>query len=281
MSDTPAIAKEFVRLSAAPQAITSQLGPLSSLLGTWMGSKGWNLIAVPHAKSFLLLVRPYIETLTFAPIGALVPNRSDTETLMIPGIEYNLRITDVETNEAMHVENGMWLLLNDPQDPKGLHIARQSIVPHGDSLLALGNSSVAAGPPQIPDISTLPDTGAGAPLGYTDPYLTPLPGFTKTNPNATLRNAIQGQKILETVTISVSTTPPGGIVNIPFIVKHADARYFASTYWIEKVQDAATGTIFEQLQYSQQTDLFFLPKFDDPKQLIKWPHVNINTLVKQ
>ncbi|MCC6390448.1 MAG: hypothetical protein IT167_07585 [Bryobacterales bacterium] len=246
-----------------------------------MGSKGWNLIAVPHANSFLLLVRPYIETLTFAPIGALVPNRGGTETLMIPGIEYNLRITDAETNEAMHVENGMWLLLNDPRDPKGLHIARQSIVPHGDSLLALGNSTVAAGPPQIPDINTLPDTGAGAPLGYTDPYLTPLPGFTKTNPNATLRNAIQGQKILETVTISVSTTPPGGIVNIPFIVKHADARHFASTYWIEQVRDAGTGTVFEQLQYSQQTDLFFLPRFDDPKQLIKWPHVNINTLVKQ
>jgi hypothetical protein len=38
---------------------------------------------------------------------------------------------------------------------------------------------------------------------------------------------------------------------------------------------------FEQLQYSQQADLNFLPRFDDPKRLIMWPHVTVNTLLKQ
>ena len=281
MGETLENKQGFVRLSAAPATLVDQLGPLGGLLGTWIGNRGWNLIAVPHQRSFLLLVRPYVETITFAPIGALVPNRAPTETLMIPGVEYSLRIADAETNEAMHIENGMWLLVNDPQDPTAPPIARQAAVPHGDSVLALGNSKVTYGPPEIPDISSLPITGEGGPFGYTDPYLTPLPGFTKTNPNATLRAAIAGQNIVETTTIRVSTDPPGGIVNIPFIVKNADARRFAATYWIEKVKDTATGTVFQQLQYSQQTDLFFLPRVDDPNQLILWPHVNINTLVKQ
>lgn len=41
--------------------------------------------------------------------------------------------------------------------------------------------------------------------------------------------------------------------------------------------------VFEQLQYSQQTNIDFLKKFgqSDPTDLIMWPHVNINTLVKQ
>lgn len=275
----------FVRLSAPPQALLEQLGPLAALPGTWSGSKGWNLIAVPHKNDFTLLVRPYIETITFEPIGALVPNRAANETMLIPGLAYQLRIADAETNEAMHMENGLWLLLRDPASPTAAQIARQSSVPHGDSLLALGTSTVASGRPVIPILDSLPHTGAGAPPGYTDPYLTPIQGFNKKNPNEALdqvlgQQAAAGQTVASTTTIHVSTTPPGGIVNIPFIAHNADARHFACTCWIETVQDSA-GAYFEQLQYSQQTDLYFLPRFDDPSRLILWPHINVNTLVKQ
>lgn len=270
----------FVRLSAPPPALIDQLGPLAGLTGTWFGNRGWNLIAVPHAKSFKLLVRPYVETITFEPIGALVPNRAPDETMFIPGLAYQLRIADAETNEAMHMENGLWLLIKDPLYPAATQIARQTSVPHGDSLLALGSSCVTNGPPEIPDISSLPVTGKGAPAGYTDPYLIPIPGLKPGNPNETLQKTIAGQNIVETTTLTVSTAPPGGIVNIPFIVKNADARHFACTYWIETVKDGS-GNVFQQLQYSQQTDLFFLPRFDDPDLLILWPHINVNTLVKQ
>lgn len=51
-----------------------------------------------------------------------------------------------------------------------------------------------------------------------------------------------------------------------------------STFWIE---DVTLGDVnFKQLQYSQQADLDFLPKFGIPG-LIMWPHVNVNTLRKQ
>jgi len=200
----------------------------------------------------------------------------------VPALEYELRVSDTQNNEALHAENGMWLRLNYNVDPSSHAVARLSNIPHGDSLVAVGKYSEIAGPPQIPDISSLPDTGQPMPLGYTDPYLTPEPGFPsfhKSNPNTTLRDAIQGQTIIKTTVLEVSTQPDGGIVNIPYIVKHADARALTSTFWIETVH-TDSGDIM-QLQYSQTTDLFFLPRFGPPPGLIKWPHVDINTLVKQ
>jgi hypothetical protein len=138
------------------------------------------------------------------------------------------------------------------------------------------------GAPAIPAISTLPITGPGQkPLGYTDPYLTPQPGFNKTNPNATLLDAISGQTIISSTNISVSTANQGGISNIPFVTKNANTTNFEATYWIETVQNPTTGGTFLQLQYSQTTIIEFIPQFHDPSKLIQWPHVNINTMIKQ
>jgi hypothetical protein len=274
----------FVRLGSVPQKTASNLGPLASLLGTWVGSRGWNLIAVPESsKGFTLLVRPITETMTFTPVGALVPNRGGPAgTLLIPALHYDLRVADAETDAPMHIENGMWLLLDDPA---GSQVARLSTIPHGDSVLAIGPHSVTQGPPPIPDNSAFPDTGKPAPPGYTDPYgSVKTPGFITRNPNQTLKDVIKTQKIVQTVTLSVSTVPNGGIVNIPFVARHANLTKFTSVLWIETVQVTdKTGKVseFEQLQYSQQADLHFLPRFDDPKRLIMWPHISINTLLKQ
>jgi hypothetical protein len=277
-------AQGFARVAKPNEELLSELGPLKDLVGTWTGNKGFNLIAVPSGpKSFQLEVMPYMETITFSPVGALVPNKDGTPNFMkIPALEYELRVSDTQTNEALHAENGMWLRLNYNVDPNSNAVARLSNVPHGNSLVAIGKYSEITGPPHIPDMSSLPDTGSPMPLGYTDPYLTPDPGFPnfhKGNPNSSLRDAIQGQTIIKTTVLEVSTQPDGGIVNIPYIVKHADARAFRSTFWIETVQ-TPTGNIM-QLQYSQQADLFFLPRFGPPPGLIKWPHVDINTLLKQ
>jgi hypothetical protein len=277
----------YVRLGSVPEKTASNLGPLACLLGTWVGSRGWNLIAVPESsRGFKLLVRPITEMMTFTPVGALVPNRGGPAgTLLIPALHYDLRVADAETNEPMHIENGMWLLLNDPHDPAGSQVARLATIPHGDSVLAIGPHSVIHGPPSIPDNSAFPDTGKPAPAGYTDAYLSlRTPGFLSKNPNQTLQDAIKTQKIVNTVMLSVSTVPSGGIVNIPFVVQHANLTKFTGTLWIETVQVTdKTGAVteFEQLQYSQQADLHFLPRFDDPKRLIMWPHISINTLLKQ
>lgn len=275
----------FVRLGGDAVEVTNVLGPLADLIGTWVGNNGWNLIAVPVTgaggnESFLLEVMPVNETITFSPIGAAVPNKGFPEPTFVYGLQYELRVSDQLNSQPLHIENGMWLLLDNSPTPASPSIARQSVIPHGDSLLALGDYSIKEGPPNIPDINAVPDPGPAAPLGYTDPWLSPvIPGFSKVNPNQTLQDFIKQQDIVQTTTLSVSTANQGGIVNIPFIVKNANATAFESVFWIETVK-SSTGTTFQQLQYSQQTNLNFIQKFGAPG-LIMWPHVNINTLVKQ
>lgn len=287
---------QFVRLP--PAEVVPDLGPLARLVGTWTGRLGWNLIAVPTpgvADQFTLLVRPYYETITFTPLGVLVPDRGASEILNIYGLEYSLRVSDLLTNEPLHLENGMWLYTKDPQDPGSPTIVRQAAVPHGNSVLALGSSRQAVGPPAIPTLDTLPvGNPADPPMdGYTDPYIYPIPPvpgqppFSTADANEVLRAAIKGQQILDTLTLSVSTQQPGGggIVNIPFIQRNANATTFSATFWIETVRNPVTGERFDQLQYSQQTNLEFIrcrsQCSGDGSGLIVWPHVNVNTLVRQ
>jgi hypothetical protein len=279
MQDVQLNSTQTLRLGGTPQETTSIFGPLTDLIGTWVGSRGWNLVAVPNQNGgFLLLVAPYTETLTITPLSTPTPNRGSTIIQEVPTLMYHLAIHDLTNGSLLHAENGEWLLL--PDCPSDFSIARLASIPHGDSVLALGSSSVSQGPPAIPEISTKPVSGPDTPEGYTDPYITPFPGFDKTNPNAVLLEAIQGQNILSTTNLFVSTANQGGINNIPFVTKNADTTSFEANFWIETVE-GQNGSTFLQLQYSQTTILEFLPQFGNPTQLIQWPHVNINTLVKQ
>jgi len=274
-------APQTLRLGGQVRETDSMFGPLTDLIGTWVGNKGWNLVAVPNQKgSFQLLVQPYTETLTITPLSTPTPNRGTTIIQQVPTLLYSLAVHSNIDGSLLHAENGTWLLLNDC--PSDFTIARQASVPHGDSILALGNSSVTQGAPHIQPISTLPITGPGQmPLGYTDPYLTPMPGFNKVNPNATLLDDIKNQKILSSTNLVIDTANKGGISNIPFITKNANTTNFKAIFWIETVEHpSGTGT-FLQLQYSQTSIIEFIPQFHDPSKLIQWPHVNINTMIKQ
>lgn len=246
----------FVRLSGPPQHVVDSLGPLASLVGTWMGSKGFEIIAVPaiHQKpgteqsieSFRLIVRPYIEIIEFTPIGAPVPNRGYPNDLFITGLLYEMRITDAETSQPLHLETGMWLYL--PEQPQT--IARSATIPHGDSLLALGTSATLSGPPKIPDLDIIPVVKTKQ-RGYTDPYLRIPAPFGSKNVKQLLQDAVAKQDIVETVQLDISTANGGGILNIPFVNTNASATAFTCTYWIETVKTASGDTV-QQLQYSQQ-----------------------------
>ena len=271
----------LTRLGRGATGTAAELGPLADLVGTWFGTHGWELIAVPQgSEGFHLIVRPYVEVVTFEAIGAPVPNRGGpVPDLFIAGLLYQMRITDIQTNEPLHLENGMWLNLGETQEQP---IVRQASIPHGDVFLALGSSSTASGPPEIPLPSALPDTGPKPRFGYDEPYQTPVDGFDPSKPNKVLQEAIAGQDVVQTITLSVSTQNGGGTVNIPFVDQHANATQFTCTYWIETIKDASTGDEIQQLQYSQQTNIEFLQSFGGPEgQLIMWPHVNVNTLRKQ
>jgi len=277
----------------SPTEAEIDLGPLAALVGTWRGSGGWNLIAVPAPPAavgqpaFTLLVQPIIDTITFKPILALVPNRGGVIGIMkIPGLYYEQTVyQQTEPTQLMHIENGMWLLMPLPEPPlPGTtkpakwrpQVARLSTIPHGNSLVAVGDVSESDGSPSMPSNSALPDIGQVSFLpGYTDPYL--RQPIDTTDMNQVLRDANKGVQFQHIFTLDVATGNGGGIANIPFIQANADARSFKSTFWIETLQaDSQPG----RLQYSQQVDLFFISR-PDGEGLVKWPHITVSTLTKQ
>jgi hypothetical protein len=91
---------------------------------------------------------------------------------------------------------------------------------------------------------------------------------------------IQGQNISKTVALITSTDAlpgapqdqVGGIVNLPFDIKNANATKLDAIFWIETVQQP-DGNTFMQLQYTQTVILNFLD--------IDWPHISVATLTKQ
>jgi hypothetical protein len=289
------IPESYTRLSGTASDVRENLGPLADLAGKWVGSKGWNLVALPSKGStpsdegdFKLLLQPYTETIVFTPIGGAVRNRGGDVDQFVTGLMYELTVSDTETNETLHVENGMWLYLDNvfnndgtagPKPPFSL--ARSATIPHGDSAMILGNASETNGSPSFPVQSALPpDTGPNTPLGYTDDYSTVPQGtpFVSADVNKTLEADIAGQDIVHTTTFVMDSKNSGGITNIPFIVDRADTPRFETIFWIETVKEA-DGSTFLQLQYTQISDIIFHKKFGKDG-LITWPHVNVNTLKK-
>ena len=277
------------------------MGPLADLAGTWVG-EGFNLISLPDFDSnppstgpqdFRLKLNATRETLQFIPIGGAVPNRGAVSApgsstgqpdISLFGLTYLQRVSDAVTNQALHIEPGIWL--NVPattvQPNQPATVVRLGTIPHGDSLLAQSTfvTSVSAGP-TISAVDSTPTKNppSGPPLGL--PYLQPFqnpplpPGFMLPfvkNLNLALQEAILGQNIINTVVLVISTTPVGNIVNIPFVVANAAATKLDAIFWIETVQQP-DGSTFLQLQYTQTVILHFLG--------IDWPQISVATLVKQ
>lgn len=206
---------------------------------------------------------------------------------------------------AIHHEPGLWLYMKN-LTTEGLNVARLATIPHGNSLLALGKSSKVAGMPDVPPINGLPigrfeDLDSGRYDFNDDPYLAPykkfidypffgkvkgvkgFPGFSPKNMNAILNFANKGVKIKNTTILSVDTAiENAGVVNIPFIVKQAEAVSMRSTFWIQELEDThPDGSHKLRLQYSQVVMLdFFRPREDQLPGRATWPHISINTLEK-
>jgi hypothetical protein len=283
--------------------------------------RGWNMIALPFAApppsrlNYRLLVNQYNEELEFTLVDKAVPNRGiqtngptvQTDQLLVT-LDYQQKINQVAADDfpqsgkagaaglAIHHEPGLWLyMINEITD--GLDIARLATIPHGDSVLALGKSGESTGASAIPDINGLP-VGVKQDVNG-NPYLAPykhfhdspfkgnvplptFPGFDPTVPHNLLELANQGVTIVKTTTLTVdTTTPTGGITNIPFVVKQANAASMKSTFWIQELEEKdSNGDPKLRLQYLQVVLLDFFPRPDGFPGLIRWPHVSINTLEK-
>lgn len=306
------------------------LGPLKHLPGTWsnqpnLQGRGWNIIALPFATepgegfNYRVLMNQYNEDLVFSTVDKGVPNRGirrnggiqESDQFLV-ALDYQQSITQIAAADspdsglagpdglAIHHEPGLWLhMLNETTNE--LDIARLGTIPHGDSVLALGESKVVDGLVPIPGpISALP-------IGVSDdlennPYLAPykrfvdapfkgvldgvdgFPGFLPNQTEQLLNLANQGLGDLEvrrTTVLDVdSTVEQAGVVNIPFIVKQANAASMKSTFWIQELENTTTGETSFRLQYLQVVLLDFFNRRDGMPGLIRWPHISINTLEK-
>lgn len=290
------------------------LGPFKDLPGEWkngnrLNGRGWNMIALPFVGKtrldYRLLLNQYNESLVFDVVDKGVPNRGikhnppGNKDQLIVTLDYNQEVTQIAAGDfpesgklpptavaGIHHEPGLFLhMRNFPAN--GLNIARLGSVPHGDSLLALGKftkASVKAGPPKIPDVEALPI--GGPPKNIEHPYFLPYKHFhdnkfegifDPTEPAALLRAATP-PNVVETTTLKFSTdTLTGGILNIPFIVKHANASEMDFTMWIMKTKSPGGKTEFF-MQYMQIVMLDFFQRSDNIPGRIKWPHISFNTM---
>ena len=293
-----------------------ELGPLGLLPGRWVSQgRGWNMIALPFASEgfldYRLLLNQFDEELNFTLVDKGVPNRGVTDdhetqtdqlvvTLDYEQVVHQVSVVDEPASTvtgapgaAIHHEPGLFLnMLNEI--PDGFDIARLGTIPHGDAVLALGKSSVVEGLAPIPAVDGLP-IGVSHDL-ENNRYLAPykhfhdnpfkgvlgdgFPGFDPVEPHLLLELANTGADVVATTVLDFDTShPTGGIKNIPFVVKQADAVSMKATFWIQQ-HAPVDGITVHTMQYLQIVMLDFFPRRDGLPGRIGWPHVSINTLTK-
>jgi hypothetical protein len=198
-----------------------------------------------------------------------------------------------------------------------MNIARLGTIPHGNSFLAVGNAPLdpAPAPDVIESKSIIPNVNGVVVGGGTDPAvvgLTPdyfkpykhfhdnpfkgtvaIPGFNGFEPvdmTALLRHVLDKKmpgKVKKITTLDVDSTRDhagvktsnhAGVINVPFVVRQADANAVNVTFLIYEVEDAKTGRTRHFLQYVQNVILDFIGRPDGHPGNARWPHVSINTM---
>jgi len=305
------------RFLSIEEVSNDELGPLAPLVGEWENapltnlsdiSTGWNVISVPGVDTgFVFEVIPYTEKLKFSPVVVQAGNRGpvvkgkQVEQLIV-GLFYEQEIVSVCTSEfcdkrgfsagtTIHAETGLFLNLGQPNG--GYTIARLSTIPHGNALLALGNSEDVTDPGTdfFQPASAIPtDLNGGTVniLGYTDPITRAIQFpdvFNQASPNTFLKSTLDSLvgtgKLADMTVLNMSTKTPnanGGILNIPFIQANVNATSMDATFWIQNIENENAGTVDQLLQYTQTINLVFPPTGSATP--IVWPHITINSLVK-
>ena len=308
-----------------PAQAKGDLGPIGQLTGKWEAKgTGWNMIALPFkdapksaAAPFRILMNQYDEVLEFAFVDDNVPNRGVAVDQRVATIDYQQQINQIAADDfpasgeagpvglAIHHEPGLWIWVKDNRTD-GIDVARLASIPHGNAILALGESSEHEAMPDIPPMNALP-FGRFEDLrtpGYDvdfDPYLKPykhyidnpfmgtvtgvsgFPGFNPADMTEILRFANKGVDIVKTTRLHVdSKREDAGIRNMPFTVREAEPVSMASTFWIQQVADKRYKSGYRlRLQYAQVVMLdFFRPREDQQPGRAQWPHISIATLDK-
>ncbi len=269
---------------------------------------GYNVMPLPQVDpssptGYILKNFTYYEELSFTAIHGNAPNRGGIGQQVAYTIFYEQRVYFAEgpnKDALVHAENGSLLYLLDSVQPLGpygngdqpglnnrevtnsvaptqsFNLVKQVSVPHGNSILALGNYSEASkgtGVPPIAEASALPSGINTEQYVVEDPVTNPQPKYTA-NPNQVLVDALKARPCMHFITLTVnSKNGSGGVTNIGFEQQHANVSQYEFTYWLEAFEQADNYT---QLQYSQTITL----QIPIDGKTVTFPHVTANTLTK-
>jgi len=266
-------------------------------------------------KGYILKNFMYTETISFhsnkeVPKGADIvappaaaPNRGFKDRQVPEAMFYDQVVKFAEgpkNGKEVHIENGAWLYLpyyevvNGPYPPDGSdqlpqpegapNYAKQIAVPHGNSILALGEyTGECSGAPIIPQGSGLPTeidvTRFRTELKDQHDYENPNVSETK-DPIAPLREAIDALNptAYHHVTFSTRTTSRGlsGVVtNIPFEERMAAASDYEAQYWLFSTDKGCKQ--FDYIAYFQNITLRLRIGEVD----VLFPHVTSNVIKRK
>ena len=268
----------------------------------------YNVMPLPQVDpssptGYILKNFTYYEELTFTAIHGNAPNRGGLGQQVAYTLFYEQRVYFAEgpnKDALVHAENGSLLYLLDSTQPLGpygngdqpglgsqtvqnsvaptqpFNLVKQVSVPHGNSILALGNytpANAGTGVPAIPSASPLPSGVNTAQYALNDPVTNPQPAFTA-NPNQVLVDALQARPCTNFLMLTMSSAKgTGAVTNIGFEQQHANVSQYDFTYWLEAFDNSDN---FTQLQYSQTITL----QIPINGQKINFPHKTANTLTK-
>jgi hypothetical protein len=289
---------------SALDASDDSLGPLADLVGSWRGT-GFNTIWRPHypkdESDRFLELNLTNESFVFSPILGGIPNRGLLQPdIVMTGITYMQQVSDATApppEPGLHIEPGIWMWVPPTTEPaEPATVVRMASIPHGTAMLAQGTATTVTGPPPIGDVNIIP-----YPIGSPEPPGSDFPAAKVTfpeldlskptpyriapadvtedmvaNPSSVLDQVLSGQRIRQTITLSVTTevTPVagGGTANTAFLGVNANAVHVDAAFWIEYVEDPSGGPDTLQLQYRQKV----LLDFDG----MHFPHVSVATLLR-
>lgn len=268
----------------------------------------YNVMPLPQVDpssptGYILKNFTYYEELTFTAIHGNAPNRGGLGQQVAYTLFYEQRVYFAEgpnKDALVHAENGSLLYLLDSTQPLGpygngdqpglgsqivqnsaaptqqFNLVKQVSVPHGNSILALGNytsANAGTGVPAIPAVSPLPSGVNTAQYVVNDPVTNPQPAFTA-NPNQVLVDALTARPCTNFLMLAMSSkNGAGAVTNIGFEQQHANVSQYDFTYWLEAFDNSNN---FTQLQYSQTITL----QLPINGQKINFPHITANTLTK-
>lgn len=266
----------------------------------------------PDYPGYILKNFRYYETVKFnnphdVTTPTRAPNRGGRYTQNARALFYEQQVKFAEgpgKDSVVHVENGAWLYLRrDPQQigpydqgdpepgvitrqPPELTLGKQIAVPHGNSVLALGNFDtspvngspvIADAPPPYPQpdyLSVEPYTKKRA---SDDNFQNPDPGTTE-QPNKPLQIALDILNPNSYIHWHVTTKPLGNdehgvVTNIPFEQRLAKVTDYFADYWLLSTDN---GHNFNYLAYTQTMLMDMIIN----GQKYACPHITCNIVTK-